>query len=207
MNKHVLGAVVFSAIVGSFAVAYSLLFPAPIPELPPIAASYSESRVERCRRGMENANSLSIQILSSNLLVSEEKIVSKIVVRLAPGAEKPSRIFVQTRFTDSSDLESAGFGKYEVIENPFEFSRERLVTVSSPANTLDENLYLKATVGLLDPSASRRSPPALTQTKAVLAIFGKTSDLPREDALPYPIDPDQTLEVPVKERDRSAKQR
>jgi hypothetical protein len=197
MNKHVLGAVVFSVVVGSFAIGYSLLFPTPIPELPALVTPNAEPRVEHCRRGGKSEQRISFEILSSNLLVSEERIVSKILVKLQPGAESPDSIFVQTKFTDASNAETAGFGKYEVIENPFDGSRERIVTVISSANTLDDNIYLSATVGELDPAAGRHMASSLTKTKAVLAVFGNATlsdsdgepPLRRDEARPFVVKP------------------
>lgn len=190
MKKHIFGFALFSFIVASFVFTYAF-FSAPSlvskEAVKPPVAQY-EPREEKPYSCNLRKNKLSYEVLSSQYLVDENKIVSKIRIDYNGSIRvAPSKIYVGTTFSSAGNIGKNGYGDQVTIENPFSEGRERIVTIVSNVTDgkkidIDENLYVTVTVGDYDGTTDYRRNGEITQAKSVLFVYGK-------DSLPKVYDP------------------
>jgi hypothetical protein len=134
MKKHIFGFALFSFIVASFAITFAFLYAPTIPPKEAVKPPFmqTEMRTEKRSYCNLNKNNLSYEILSSQYFVEDNKIVSKIRVSLrGANSVAPSKIYVGTTFSSAGNIGKNGFGDYEIVENPFAESRDKIVTVVS----------------------------------------------------------------------------
>jgi hypothetical protein len=139
----------------------------------------TEMRTEKRSYCNLNKNNLSYEILSSQYFVEDNKIVSKIRVSLrGANSVAPSKIYVGTTFSSAGNIGKNGFGDYEIVENPFAESRDKIVTVVSKVRDgkkmdIDENLYVLVSVTDYDGANDYKRSTDVTQAKAVLFVYGE----------------------------------
>ena len=183
MKKHIFGFALFSFIVASFVFTYAF-FSAPSlvskEAVKPPVAQY-EPREEKPYTCNFRKNKLSYEVLSSEYLVDENKLVSKIRIVYNDSIRvAPSRIYVGTTYSSAANIGKSGYGDQLTIENPFSEGREKTVTIVSNVAggkkiDIDENLYVTVTVGDYDGSTNYRRNGEVTQAKSVLFVYGKDS--------------------------------
>lgn len=150
MKKHFIGFTLFSLIVASFVFVYAF-FSAPslLPKeavKPPV--SQAETPVVRPYSCKFRSNKLSYEVLSSQYLAKENKLVSKIKVSWNGYTEAPKKVYVTSLFSAVNNNERASFGSYEILESPFQNSDSKIVTVQTRVSgnmKVDEkdNLYVR----------------------------------------------------------------
>lgn len=181
MKKHIFGFALFSFIVASFAFAYAFLYAPTIPPKEAVKPPFTQTEARTENRGYcnLNKNNLSYEILSAQYFVDENKIVSKIRVSLNGSIRvAPSKIYVGTTFSSVGNIGKNGFGDYQVVENPFAESRDKIVTVVSKVEDgkkidIDENLYVLVSVTDYDGSSDYKKSTDVTRAKAVLFVYGE----------------------------------
>lgn len=179
MKKHFIGFTLFSLIVASFVLVYAFFYAPACPPKeavkPPVPQTVTRTEPRRSYCNL-NRNKLSYEVLSSQYFVDENKIVSRIRVSLNGSVRvAPSKIYVGTTFSSAGNGGESRFGDYEVVENPFAESREKIVTVVSKAVNgrtiyIDENLYVRVSVSDYEGSVKSAD---VTQAKAVLFVYGE----------------------------------
>ena len=181
MKKHIFGFMLFSLIVASFVMVYAFFYAPACPPKeavkPPVPQTISRTEPQTyCNM---NKNKLSYEVLSSQYFVDENKIVSKIRVSLNGSVRvAPSKIYVGMIFSTAGKSSASQFGEYEIVENPFAESREKIVTIVSKSVDgrtidIDENLYARASVS--DSYEGSVKSTDNTQPKAVLFVYGEKS--------------------------------
>ena len=188
MRKHILGFAIFNVIVISFGLVFAFLNAPAIPKRDEVKQPLLQSKEpavkydyrSRCRKNQpEQTKQFSSEIISSNYFFNENKIVSKIRVSLENGAKLPEKLYVSANYSIAGKTAPDGFGDRQVIENPFNADRERIITIVSPLSgrakiDAKDNLFVAVNVGD-DSLADRYKTKAdFTQVKEVLFVHGKS---------------------------------
>lgn len=150
MKKHILGFAFFALIVASFVFVYAFFS---APSLPPKEAvkppvAMTETRVEKPYFCRYKSNKLSYEVISSQFIASENKLVSKIKVSWNGYAEAPNKVYLTSLFTAVKNNQKETFGSVEILDQPFKNSNEKIVTLKTSASgntkiTEKSNLYAR----------------------------------------------------------------
>ena len=131
MGKHILGFAIFSFIFISFAFAFAF-FKTPIPQITEVKHPYSiEEPTTKCRKKPEKTQGISARVISSQLFLDENKVVSKIKIGWENYSAPPAQLHVKVTFFNLKDGNRNSFGDLHILENPFSNSREKIITVVS----------------------------------------------------------------------------
>lgn len=181
MKKHIFGFMLFSFVIASFALIYAFFN---APSIPPVEAvkppvAQTEPREEKPYFCNLRRNNLSYEVLSSQYLVKEDKLVSQIRVNYNGSIRNaPSKIYVSTTFNTAGNMGEEGLRASQIVENPFSDNREKIVTISQQLTnklTRSENLYVIASVTDYDGSINYKRSGDVTVAKPVLFVYGKNA--------------------------------
>ena len=142
MKKHIFGLALFSIIVGSFVFLWALFgyFTQPIPVVPKVESERlpvfkSENRPS-CNMKKQLVN---YEVISSQYLKDEEKLVSQLKIRWNGKGETPDKIFIETVVRSTEDFGTPRFEDTRIIYQPLENRKEAVIFVESKINDLGEN--------------------------------------------------------------------
>jgi len=135
MKKHILGLGVFSFIFASFAFVFAFFYAPPIPQIGEVKETNETRRstksFEKTSCFRKRTKEISSEVISSQLFLDDQKIISEIKLSWNGAGEPPKKVSVTTNFfTLRNDLKSS-FGTSQVLEEPFGSTTEKTFTVVS----------------------------------------------------------------------------
>jgi len=135
MKKHILGLGIFSFIFASFAFAFAFFYVPPIPQIGEVAdkteAEQSIKKFEKTSCFRKRTKELSSEVVSSQLFLDEEKIISEIKLSWNGSGEPPQKVSVVTNFFTLKNEGKSSFGTLQVFDKPFNGVTEKTFTVVS----------------------------------------------------------------------------
>jgi len=135
MKKHILGLGIFSFIFASFAFAFAFFYAPPIPQIEEVKIE-NKDKVEivnyqktSCFR--KRIKEITSEVVSSQLFLDEEKIISEIKLSWNGSGEPPQKVSVMTNFFTLKNEGKSSFGTLQVFDKPFNGVTEKTFTVVS----------------------------------------------------------------------------
>ena len=184
MKKHILGFALFNFIFASFAFISAFFYAPPIPyvaevkEQTEIKHSSDKSKKTSCFPGKRK--NISHEVISSQYFMDEGKVISKIKL-VWSGDSAPEKISVNSTFFTLKNYKKNNFGTFQVLENPFSDTNEKIVTIVSRVSDNQriekgENLYAFFNVSEgYSTETSAESVITLANSTEVLSVHGNNS--------------------------------
>lgn len=180
MKKHILGFWIFSFIFVSFAAVFAFYYVPPIPNVEEVKTPVyvSETRTS-CLKNAKKTDNLSFEVLSSQYLADENKVISKVRVNWKGKRNAPERIYVSVSLAASRANSDKHSGVLQNFEKPFAVENSKILTVVTnnselPRFEASDNIYAFINVSdefTNDAEAFGRN----SQPTSVLFVHGENS--------------------------------
>ncbi|MBA2736344.1 MAG: hypothetical protein H0U50_06085 [Pyrinomonadaceae bacterium] len=185
MKKHILGLGIFSFIFASFAFAFAFFYVPPIPQIGEVVekteAEQSIKKFEKTSCFRKRTKELSSEVVSSQLLLNDQEIVSEIKLLWNGAGEVPEKVIVNMMFSSPENSGYTSLGPHEVFLKPFDGSNEQTFVIVSrllgdEKFTKRKNFYVVSSV--LDHTAyitNAKTGASISERKEVLTVHGDSS--------------------------------
>ncbi len=135
MKKHILGLGIFGFIFASFAFAFAFFYAPPIPQIgevmEKIETRQSTIKYEKTSCFTKRNKDLTSKVVSSQLFLDDDKIISEIKLSWNGAGEPPEKVSVTTNFFTLKNQDASSFETVNVFDKPFANSTEKTFTVVS----------------------------------------------------------------------------
>jgi len=184
MKKHILGFAIFNFIFASFAFLFAFFYAPPIPQIAEVKEKIeikpSTDRFKKTSCFTKKQKNISHEVISSQYFTDEGRVISKIKL-VWNGDGAPEKVTVNSTFFTLKNYQKNSFGTFQILENPFSDSNEKIVTIVSRISENErieksENLYAFFNVSegsWTDTSAG--SVLTLANSTEVLSVHGSSS--------------------------------
>jgi hypothetical protein len=135
MKQHFLGLIIFSFIFASFAFAFAFFYAPPIPQIGEVEENFELTqpikRYEKTSCFPKRTKEITSEVVSSQLFLDEEKIISEIKLSWNGSGEPPKKVSVMTNFFTLKNDGKFSFGTLQVFDEPFNGETEKTFSVVS----------------------------------------------------------------------------